>query len=67
MLQPVSFINQDIHWQQRCSNYRKALKKLSSAIDMVDSKNVQAINDILSAYNNESKTAVEDVLKEGLI
>ncbi len=60
-------MNQDIPWQQRFSNYSKALKKLSSAIDIIGSKNISSSIDILSNIDKGSKDAIEDVLKEGLI
>ena len=46
--------NQDIRWQQRFSNYRKALAKLTQAVDLLS---VQV----------ERDESVDELLQEGLI
>lgn len=46
-------MEQDIRWEQRFSNYRKALKKLNIAITVIDA--------------NQGDKEEEEVLKEGLI
>lgn len=46
--------NKDIRWMQRFDNYRKALRLLGQAVDIVS----QRVNE---------DEAVEDLLKEGLI
>ncbi|NLE62569.1 MAG: nucleotidyltransferase, partial [Bacteroidales bacterium] len=49
--------SKDIRWEQRFSNYRKALKKLSEAIDYVK-KDLETKNVIIE------NTFSEDVLEE---
>ncbi|HUH75576.1 MAG TPA: nucleotidyltransferase substrate binding protein [Chitinophagales bacterium] len=49
-------MTQDIRWQQRLSNYSKALKKLGTAIDYIKSSNLDKENKALS-----------DLIKQGLI
>jgi nucleotidyltransferase substrate binding protein (TIGR01987 family) len=54
---------QDIRWEQRFSNYRKALKKLGKAIEIIqDDKNK---ND--EDFDAENWNAIEELQKEGLI
>ncbi len=50
-------MNQDIRWQQRFSNYRKALKKLTKAVEIIriEKNKVETISDI------------DEILQEGLI
>lgn len=54
-------MEQDIRWQQRFSNYRKALAKLNVAISVLEENN----------YNDEDagedKESIKEILKEGLI
>lgn len=47
-------MDKDVRWLQRFSNYRKALDKLTNAVDIIDKKN---------CWGDE----VDDLLKEGLI
>lgn len=45
--------NKDIRWEQRFSNYNKALKKLSEAVDYIKREKAEEI--------------LDEILKEGLI
>jgi nucleotidyltransferase substrate binding protein (TIGR01987 family) len=54
---------QDIRWEQRFSNYRKALKKLGKAIEII--QNDKNKND--EDFDKESWNAIEELQKEGLI
>ena len=54
----------DIRWEQRFSNYRKALKKLSEAINYIKKDLEEKENDI--EYENADKI-LEEIIKEGLI
>jgi nucleotidyltransferase substrate binding protein (TIGR01987 family) len=49
----------DIRWEQRLSNYRKALRKFVKAVNVV-AENV-------SGGSTASNTAINEILKEGLI
>lgn len=54
----------DIRWEQRFSNYNKALKKLSEAIEYIKKQlkeNEVAIDD------EDSEDVLEEIIKEGLI
>ncbi len=57
-------MSEDIRWKQRFSNYTKALKKLTQAIDYIkkDLKN----KDINLEYE-EAKEVLDEIIKEGLI
>jgi len=55
-------MEQDIRWIQRFSNYRKALKKLNSAIEIL--KNNSYANE---TKDKETNLEVKTVIKEGLI
>lgn len=50
--------NQDVRWQQRFSNYKKAVEKLSKA--------VEALKDSISQKNNNVKD-IDLLQREGLI
>jgi nucleotidyltransferase substrate binding protein (TIGR01987 family) len=54
----------DIRWEQRFSNYNKALRKLSEAIDYI--KKELKKND-LEIDNEEAEDTLEEIIKEGLI
>lgn len=54
----------DIRWEQRFSNYIKALKKLSEAIEYI--KKDLAEEDI-NIENEETDEVLEEIIKEGLI
>jgi nucleotidyltransferase substrate binding protein (TIGR01987 family) len=58
--------NKDIRWEQRFSNYRKALLKLSQAIEYIkeniEEEDIEEAEDI-----DEIENVLEEVLKEGLI
>lgn len=54
----------DVRWEQRFSNYNKALKKLSDAIDYV--KNDLKAKDI-DIEDKDSHNILEEIIKEGLI
>ena len=55
----------DIRWEQRFSNFRKALKKLSDAVlyikNEIDEKEIEIQND------KDSKDVLNEIVKEGLI
>jgi len=51
---------QDIRWHQRFSNYRKALKTLLQGIDVIKFN-------IAEEDTGEDKTAIREMLKDGLI
>lgn len=54
----------DIRWEQRFSNFNKALKKLSDAVEYIKNDLAEKENDIES--ENTEKVLVE-IIKEGLI
>lgn len=54
--------NEDIRWEQRFSNYRKALKKLSEAIEYVQEC---LKNDDFDSF--EMNEVLDEIIKEGLI
>ena len=54
----------DIRWEQRFSNYRKALKKLSEAINYIKKDLDEKEIDI--EYEN-AEEILEEIIKEGLI
>jgi nucleotidyltransferase substrate binding protein (TIGR01987 family) len=54
----------DIRWEQRFSNYNKALKKLSEAIEYINKKIKK--ND-LEIENEQAEDILEEIIKEGLI
>ncbi len=54
-------MEQDVRWQQRFSNYRKALKKLNQAIEIIKH------NTGVAKDTAEEKSALDEVLKQGLI
>lgn len=56
--------NNDIRWEQRFSNFRKALKKLSEAVDYIKSQFDKKSTDI--EYGNP-EDVLEEIIKEGLI
>lgn len=55
----------DIRWEQRFSNFRKALKKLSEANDMVVGRLKE--NEADKHNDHEAAGVVEDIIKEGFI
>lgn len=56
-------IDKDIRWEQRFSNYRKALKKLSDAILYINDEIVE--NEIDT--EDEIVGVLDEIIKEGLI
>ncbi|WP_430809723.1 MULTISPECIES: nucleotidyltransferase substrate binding protein [unclassified Carboxylicivirga] len=54
----------DIRWEQRFSNYNKALKKLSEAINYIK-KELQ--KNELEIENEDAEGVLEEIIKEGLI
>lgn len=56
--------DKDIRWEQRFSNYNKALNKLSEAIDYI--KKDLGQKDV-NIKNEDSKEVLEEIIKEGLI
>ena len=58
--------NKDIRWEQRFSNYRKALLKLSQAIAYIK-ENIEDEDIEEDEAMDEIENVLEEVLKEGLI
>lgn len=56
--------NKDIRWEQRFSNYNKALRKLSEAIDYIKK---ELKKNYLEIENEEVEGTLEEIIKEGLI
>lgn len=54
----------DIRWEQRFSNYNKALNKLSEAIHYIQK---ELNNNEEDVDNKDSKNILEEIIKEGLI
>lgn len=54
----------DIRWEQRFSNYNKALRKLSEAIDYIEE---ELKNNDFEIENKEVEDVLEEIIKEGLI
>lgn len=52
----------DIRWEQSFSNYRKALNKLSEAIEYVRKEYKE-----LDSENSDTDDVLEEIIKEGLI
>lgn len=48
---------QDIRWEQRFSNYRKTLSKLSETVSYIEA----------TANDRENESVLDDILKQGLI
>ena len=57
--------NRDIRWEQRFSNYSKALKKLSEAVLLIQGKIKENKADVKN--DEEVAEAIDDILKEGFI
>jgi len=55
-------MEQDIRWEQRFSNYRKAVEKLRQAVKYIKDKFEEEDEDI-----NQAESVLDEVLKEGLI
>ena len=55
-------MEQDIRWEQRFSNYRKAVEKLSQAVKYIKDKFAKEDSVI-----DQSASVLDEVLKEGLI
>lgn len=53
-----------IRWEQRFSNYNKALRKLSEAIDYIEE---ELKNNDFEIENKEDEDVLEEIIKEGLI
>lgn len=54
----------DIRWEQRLSNYNKALKKLSEAIEYIQRELKESE---LNIDNEDTENVLEEIIKEGLI
>ena len=54
-------MKEDIRWHQRFSNYRKALRKLNQAVEII------RLNMGDEEEAEEDKDAIDEMLKEGLI
>ncbi|GHT35017.1 nucleotidyltransferase [Bacteroidia bacterium] len=59
----VSMI-EDIRWQQRFSNYQKALTKLTEAIELI---NTHILDDEVSVGTKETNLILNEIVKEGLV
>ncbi len=57
----------DIRWEQRFSNYRKALKNLNKAIEIVKNKYYKEIDNDSENIDDEFIYDLEEIIKEGLI
>lgn len=57
--------NKDIRWEQRFANYRKALKGLNKAVEII--KEELYIDEDDNEFDEELANELEKVLKEGLI
>jgi len=55
-------MEQDIRWEQRFSNYRKAVDKLSQAVNFIKDKFAKEVE-----VKDLSTSVLDEVLKEGLI
>jgi nucleotidyltransferase substrate binding protein (TIGR01987 family) len=55
-------MEQDIRWEQRFSNYRKAVEKLRQAVKYIQDKFEEEDGEI-----NQAESVLDEVLKEGLI
>lgn len=51
-------MEQDIRWEQRLSNYRKALRKLSQSVEYIQK---------MKQRNSELDVVLDEMIKEGLI
>jgi nucleotidyltransferase substrate binding protein (TIGR01987 family) len=51
-------MEQDIRWEQRLSNYRKALTKLSQSVEYIQK---------MKQINSELDVVLDEMIKEGLI
>ncbi len=58
-------IERDIRWEQRFSNFRKALKKLSEAVLYIKNEIDEKKPEIQS--DEDIKEVLEEIIKEGLI
>ena len=56
-------MEQDIRWEQRFSNFTKALNKLSQAVDYID----QNFIDKYDSDDGDLKNTLDEIIKEGLI
>lgn len=56
-------MEQDIRWEQRFSNYVKALRKLSQAVEYIKNK----FNNADPIDNNDLNSVMDEIIKEGLI
>ncbi len=54
----------DVRWEQRFSNFNKALKKLSEAIDYIK-KDLEIIE--IDIHTDHAEGILDEILKEGLI
>lgn len=54
---------EDIRWEQRFSNYVKALEKLTQSVEFIQ----QDFQDKKTSFSNEEKVVLNEMIKEGLI
>lgn len=56
--------NKDMRWEQRFSNFNKALKKLTEAVDYIKTDLAKHEIDL---YSKNAEDILDEILKEGLI
>ena len=56
-------MEKDVRWEQRFSNYRKALRKLAEAVDYIKTN----IIEVDSGKSEKPVEALNEIIKEGLI
>lgn len=56
-------MSKDIRWEQRFSNFKKALHKLTQAVEYIQ----QEHNNDSSDHQDDFENVLEEILKEGLI
>lgn len=54
---------EDIRWEQRFSNYVKALEKLKQSVEFIQ----QDFEDKKASFSNEEEVVLNEMIKEGLI
>lgn len=54
---------EDIRWEQRFSNYVKALEKLRQSVEFIQ----QDFEDKKTSFSNEEEVVLNEMIKEGLI
>ena len=57
-------MEQDIRWEQRFSNFNKALQKLSRAVDFINAENADTRK---SETETKDRHILDEIIREGLI